>query len=613
MKDTERMMHLPEVQGNLSGIRKSVLEVLESLYKTAVPPGQAVSAELAGTLAALTAQLGREIAVYLNRRGQVVAVAVGDTRTVSLPEAAGRRAAHRLSGIRCIHTHPGGDSELSALDLTSLKEMRFDIMAALGVADGDVLQASFAFVAGWGGEEEPLVETVGPLSLDDFIAMDFAYLAGELDRRLEERGRTVSIAVKELAVLVGVERQGAWEAADSLEELAQLAETAGAEVVDRLWQKRDRPDAAYFVGRGKVQDIAAARQERGANLVIFDDELSPAQQRNLEQALGTKVLDRTALILDIFAQRARTHEGKLQVELAQLKYNLPRLGGQGLVLSRLGGGIGTRGPGETKLEVDRRRIRDRIAEIEREIEQIRRHRDLHRQRRQAARIPAVAMVGYTNAGKSTLLNALTAAGVLAEDKLFATLDPTTRKITLPGGQEALLTDTVGFIQKLPHQLVAAFRATLEEVVQADLLLHVIDASHPRCQEQSDAVFRVLAELGAADKPVIPVYNKIDRLDNPHQKERLLRLPDSVAISAQGGEGIAALLERIRAFFRRLRVDAVLLIPYGDSGLLARLYDRGAVNAVEYTDGGIRVHASLPPEETAAYGQYFSPEEVPDDE
>lgn len=607
------MMHLPEVQGNLSGIRKSVLEVLESLYKTAVPPGQAVSAELAGTLAALTAQLGREIAVYLNRRGQVVAVAVGDTRTVSLPEAAGRRAAHRLSGIRCIHTHPGGDSELSALDLTSLKEMRFDIMAALGVADGDVLQASFAFVAGWGGEEEPLVETVGPLSLDDFIAMDFAYLAGELDRRLEERGRTVSIAVKELAVLVGVERQGAWEAADSLEELAQLAETAGAEVVDRLWQKRDRPDAAYFVGRGKVQDIAAARQERGANLVIFDDELSPAQQRNLEQALGTKVLDRTALILDIFAQRARTHEGKLQVELAQLKYNLPRLGGQGLVLSRLGGGIGTRGPGETKLEVDRRRIRDRIAEIEREIEQIRRHRDLHRQRRQAARIPAVAMVGYTNAGKSTLLNALTAAGVLAEDKLFATLDPTTRKITLPGGQEALLTDTVGFIQKLPHQLVAAFRATLEEVVQADLLLHVIDASHPRCQEQSDAVFRVLAELGAADKPVIPVYNKIDRLDNPHQKERLLRLPDSVAISAQGGEGIAALLERIRAFFRRLRVDAVLLIPYGDSGLLARLYDRGAVNAVEYTDGGIRVHASLPPEETAAYGQYFSPEEVPDDE
>ncbi len=608
------MIQLPDVQGNVSGIRKSTLEILESLYKIEVPPGEAVSAELAEVMARLTAQLGREIAVYLNRRGQVVSVAVGDTRTVALPETAGRRAAHRLSGIRCIHTHPTGDSELSALDLTSLKEMRFDLMAALGVdAEAAVSQVSFAYVSGWSGEEETFVDTVGPLSIDDFIAMDLTYLTVQLDRSLEERGKSVSLAEKELAILVGVERQSGWDIADSLEELAQLAETAGAVVVDRLWQKRDRPDAALFVGRGKVQEIAAARQEKGANLIIFDDELSPAQQRNLEQHLGTKVLDRTALILDIFAQRARTHEGKLQVELAQLKYNLPRLGGQGLVLSRLGGGIGTRGPGETKLEVDRRRIRDRIADIEREIALFRRHRDLHRQRRQAARVPGVALVGYTNAGKSTLLNALTAADVLAEDKLFATLDPTTRKITLPGGQEALLTDTVGFIQKLPHQLVAAFRATLEEVVQADLLLHVIDASHPRHQEQSDAVFRVLGELGAADKPVIPVYNKSDRLDNPHLKERLLRNPDSVAISALNGEGIAGLLDRIRAFLRRRSVDAVLLVPYSDSGVLARLYDLGAVNAAEYTDGGIRVSIALPPEEVAVFQQYLLTDEVSDDE
>ncbi len=605
---------MPDIQGNLSGIRKSTLEILENLHKAAVPSGQAVSAELAAVMAQLTAQLGREIAVYLNRRGQVVSVAVGDTRTVSLPEAAGRRAAHRLIGIRCIHTHPVDDSELSALDLTSLKEMRFDLMAAIGVDEhARVSQVSFGFIDGWSGEQEARVETVGPLSLDDFIGMDLAFLIAEIDRRLEERGKTVSLAVREKALLVGVDRQGGWDVADSLAELAQLAETAGAAVADSLWQKRDRPDAAYFVGRGKVQDIAAARQEKGANLVIFDDELSPAQQRNLEQALGTKVLDRTALILDIFAQRARTHEGKLQVELAQLKYNLPRLGGQGLVLSRLGGGIGTRGPGETKLEVDRRRIRERISEIEREIGQIRRHRDLHRQRRQAARIPGIALVGYTNAGKSTLLNALTAADVLAEDKLFATLDPTTRKIVLPGGQEALLTDTVGFIQKLPHQLVAAFRATLEEVVQADLLLHVIDASHPRCQEQSDAVFAVLGELGAADKPVITVYNKTDRLDNPHLKERLLRLPDSVAISALGGEGITALLDLVRAFLRRRSVEIVLIIPYGDSGVLARLYDIGAVNATDYTADGIRVAASLPPGEAAVFRRYISPEEEPDDE
>ncbi len=608
------MISLPDVQGNLSGIRKTTLEILESLHKAAVPPGQAVSGELAAVMAQLTAQLGREIAVYLNRRGQVVSVAVGDTRTVGLPDAAGRRTAHRLSGIRCIHTHPYGDSELSALDLTSLKELRFDLVAALGVdAQGEVSQVSFAFIAGWNGEEGATIETVGPLPPDDFIAMDLAFLTAEIDRRLEDRGKAVSLATKERAILVGVDRQGGWDVADSLAELAQLAETAGAEVLDSLWQKRDRPDAAYFIGRGKVQDIAAARQEKGANLVIFDDELSPAQQRNLEQALGTKVLDRTALILDIFAQRARTHEGKLQVELAQLKYNLPRLGGQGLVLSRLGGGIGTRGPGETKLEIDRRRIRERIAEIEREIGQIRRHRDLHRQRRQAARIPAIALVGYTNAGKSTLLNALTAADVLAEDKLFATLDPTTRRITLPGGQEALLTDTVGFIQKLPHHLVAAFRATLEEVVQADLLLHVIDASHPRCQEQSDAVFAVLGELGAADKPVITVYNKIDRLDNPHRKERLLRLPDSVAISAAGGEGIDILLDRIRAFLRRRSVQTVLVIPYGDSSVLARLYDLGAVNAAEYTADSIRVDASLSPEETAAFRRYITPEEELADE
>ncbi|MDT8901410.1 GTPase HflX [Anaeroselena agilis] len=605
---------MPDVQGNLSGIRKSTREILESLYKVEIPAGEAITADLAALMARLTAQLGRELAVYLNRRGQVVSVAVGDTRTVSLPETAGRRAAHRLSGIRCIHTHPTGDSELSALDLTSLKEMRFDLMAALGVDErASVGQVSFAYISGWEGEGEAAIDTVGPLSLDDFVAMDLAYLTGQIDRRLEERGKSISLAEKEQAILVGVESQSGWDVADSLEELAQLAETAGATVVGKMWQKRDRPDAALFVGRGKVLEIAAARQEKGANLVIFDDELSPAQQRNLEQSLGTKVLDRTALILDIFAQRARTHEGKLQVELAQLKYNLPRLGGQGLVLSRLGGGIGTRGPGETKLEVDRRRIRERIADIEREIRLIRRHRELHRQRRQDARIPGVALVGYTNAGKSTLLNALTAADVLAEDKLFATLDPTTRKITLPGGQEALLTDTVGFIQKLPHQLVAAFRATLEEVVQAELLLHVIDASHPLHQEQSDAVFRVLGELGAADKPVIPVFNKVDRLDNPHLKERLLRTPDSVAVSALGGEGIAALLDRIRAFLRRRSVDAVLLIPYSDSGVLARLYDLGAVNAAEYTDGGIRVSIALPPEEAAVFQQYLVTDEVPTDE
>ena len=602
---------MPDVQGNLSGIRKNIIEMLESIYEMPLPAGQTITMELAQILAKLTTQLNREIAVYINRRGQIVNIAVGDTRTINLPETAGRRSAGRLSGIRCIHTHPNGDSQLSSLDSTSLQEMRFDLMAALGVENSEIAQVSFGFISGLTPEETLQVQTVGPLSLDDFVSMDLNYLVTQIDRVLETRSKTTSLAENEYAILVGVQRQSGWDIADSLQELAQLADTAGAQVVGTLSQKRERPDAAFFIGRGKVQEIAQMRQEKTANLIIFDDELSPAQQRNLEQTLGTKVLDRAALILDIFAQRARTHEGKLQVELAQLRYNLPRLGGQGLVLSRLGGGIGTRGPGETKLEVDRRRIRVRIGDIEHEIDQIKKQRTLHRQRRQEACIPSAALVGYTNAGKSTLLNTLTAAGVLTEDKLFATLDPTTRKITLPDGEIALITDTVGFIQKLPHQLIAAFRATLEEVVQADLLLHVIDASHPRHQEQSDAVFKVLGELGAADKPLITVFNKVDAVDNPHELERLLRQPDSVAISALNNTGVDVLLSAIRKSLFRQKTNLTLLIPYSDSGVLARLYDNGTVSAVEYEPEGIRVKVALPPTALDSFIQYAAGEMTSD--
>ena len=323
-----------------------------------------------------------------------------------------------------------------------------------------------------------------------------------------------------------------------------MAKTAGAEVVAKTYQKRDKPDSALFLGKGKIQEISLLVQEHNANLVICDDELSPSQQRNLEQVLGAKVIDRTELILDIFAQRAQSHEGKLQVELAQLKYKMPRIGGQGLVLSRLGGGIGTRGPGETKLEVDKRRIRSRINDIEKLIENVKKHRQLHRENRIASNIPTIALVGYTNAGKSTLLNKLTAAEVLAEDKLFATLDPTTRKIVLPNGQEALLTDTVGFIQKLPHQLVSAFRATLEEVKVADLLLHVIDASHINYEEQMQAVISVLKELKIVDKPTVLVFNKVDKIDEEITINKLLQYHNSVAISAKDGQKLENLMDLI---------------------------------------------------------------------
>lgn len=330
-----------------------------------------------------------------------------------------------------------------------------------------------------------------------------------------------------------------WEAEDSLEELAQLAISAGAEPALRVLQERALPDPRTLIGPGKTQEVRELC-ERGIDLVIFDNDLTGSQQRNLEAALKRKVIDRTGLILDIFAQRARSKEGKLQVELAQLKYLLPRLTGHGVELSRLGGGIGTRGPGETQLEVDRRRIRRRIAKIEEALEKVRRHRALLRRHRQKQALPTAAVVGYTNAGKSSLLNALTRANLPVADKFFATLDPTLRKVTLPDERAILLSDTVGFIRKLPHQLVAAFKATLEEVRAADLLLHVIDISHPHWQSQEQGVIAVLEELGVADKPLINVYNKVDKLPYPEAVAFLARRPRSVVTSAKMGRGLGVL-------------------------------------------------------------------------
>jgi GTP-binding protein HflX len=324
-----------------------------------------------------------------------------------------------------------------------------------------------------------------------------------------------------------------------LEELAQLAVSAGAESAFRVLQERSVPDPRTLIGRGKAEDIRELCEE-GVDLVIFDDDLTGSQQRNLEATLQRKVIDRTGLILDIFAQRARSREGKLQVELAQLKYLLPRLTGHGADLSRLGGGIGTRGPGETQLEVDRRRIRRRVIKIEEELEKVQRHRALLRRRRQKQALPTAALVGYTNAGKSSLLNALTHAKLPVADKFFVTLDPTLRKVILPGGRAVLLSDTVGFIKKLPHQLVAAFKATLEEMRASDLLLHVIDIAHPQWQDQEQAVTAVLEELGMATKPLISLYNKVDKLPHPEAIAFLSRRPRSVVTSANTGAGLSEL-------------------------------------------------------------------------
>jgi GTP-binding protein HflX len=344
--------------------------------------------------------------------------------------------------------------------------------------------------------------------------------------------------------------ENGWNVEDSIEELGLLASTAGAEVVGVMIQRRNRPTPAHYLGKGKLEELAALRSDLNYDLVLFDDELSPTQQRNLEEAIGVKIIDRTALILDIFAKRARTHEGRLQVELAQDEYLLPRIAGQWSHLERLGGGIGTRGPGETQIETDRRLIRNKIHRLQREIEKIRRHRALYRRQRTTQGIPVVALIGYTNSGKSTLINALTNANVFVEDKLFATLDPTTRRITLPDRRQFLLTDTVGFIQKLPTLVVAAFRATLEELKEADLLLHVIDITHHNAAEQSDTVEKTLDNLGLSNKPCIPVLNKLDIIA-PSEKEMasfsntsVIKEHDAVLISAIKGWGFRGLQDKI---------------------------------------------------------------------
>lgn len=403
----------------------------------------------------------------------------------------------------------------------------------------------------------------------------------------------IPVAMREKAILVGVELPGEdfAQTSSSLEELARLADTAGAEVLGRLTQKRSRPDAATLLGRGKAEEVAELCRSTGADLVIIDRELSPGQGRNLEAIIGGRVIDRTQLILDIFARRARTSEGKLQVELAQLNYLLPRLIGKGVELSRLGGGIGTRGPGETKLEVDRRRIRQRIRDLKKELENVKKHRDLLRRERKETPVPLVSLVGYTNAGKSTILRMLTGADVLVEDKLFATLDPTTRRVVLPNNETILITDTVGFIQRLPHHLVAAFRATLEEVVEADLLLHVVDASHPNYEGQIEAVNQVLETLGAAAKPTLMVYNKIDLVD----KEELLR-PDNrhpaVLLSALSGEGADNLLAAVERLLAAGRLRTTFFVPYQKSGMLALLHEKGRVLQQEHGQEGITVEAEI---------------------
>ena len=390
------------------------------------------------------------------------------------------------------------------------------------------------------------------------------------------------------ALLISLDT-GEYDAEISLAELEELVKTAGADPAFTLLQKRPAPDTATCLGSGMAREAADLIAREGLDLAVFDRELTPTQIRNLEELFGVRVIDRTTLILDIFAQRARSREGKLQVELAQLKYLLPRLSGQGVALSRLGGGIGTRGPGETKLETDRRHIRRRIDHLREELREVEADRTVTARRREKTGTLTVALVGYTNAGKSTLMNRLTQAGVLAEDKLFATLDPTARALKLPGGRTVLLIDTVGLIRRLPHHLVEAFKSTLEQAARADVLLNICDASDPQAGDHLRVTEELLQSLGAADKPILPVLNKWDAVADPAQAPHL---PGAVRLSALKGEGVEALLAAVEAALPVKTVDVELLLPFAKSGLAARLREEGALLSEEYVPEGLRITARV---------------------
>jgi len=428
-------------------------------------------------------------------------------------------------------------------------------------------------------------------------------------RRITELPPELQALRLERAVLVGLSRgrDGA-EAEASLAELGRLADTAGAEVIETVIHRRDTPDPATFIGKGKAQEVRDIVRATGADTVIVDEELSPGQLRNLEEVFGCKVIDRTALIIDIFAQHAHSSEGKAQVELAQLTYFLPRLRGWGESMSRLGGGIGTRGPGETKLEVDRRRIRKRISKLRDDIKDLEKTRDTKRRERVRSRVPSVALVGYTNAGKSTLLNRLTQAGVLVEDRLFSTLDPTTRRLELPDGRPIVLTDTVGFVRKLPHGLVEAFKSSLEEAVRADLLLHLVDGSEQDPEAEYIAVRDVLGEIGAAPVPELIVVNKIDVVSEVALARLKRRFPEAVLVSAETGDGIEKLLTRVVAAVPRPEIEVDLLVPYDRGDVVAALHAAGAVLAEEYVEAGTKLRARLREDQMGRLDAYLVPTE-----
>lgn len=511
------------VHGNTQGIKRHILNMLEDIYD--IKCYDFISQDILDVMAKVTYEYKREVLVAVSRQGNVVSVALGSFDSGSITVDNQRKG---LNGIRLIHTHPNGNSKLSQADISALQRQKFDCIAAAGVNNsGQIVDYHIGYLTANG------VKIIQTQDINDRQYLDYIKEYDKEIKNLKENLFYENVSENERVILACITKSDK-EAEINLQELKSLAESAGAEVVAMFKQKKDKPDPKFMLGKGKIEEIKIAIQNHNADTLIMDNELSAIMVKNLENELQVKVIDRSNLILDIFASRAQSMEGKLQVELAQLKYSLPKLLNTGIKMDRLRQGIGMRGPGEKKLETDRRRIKNRIKELEEKINKLEKERDLRRSRRAKSFMPTVALVGYTNAGKSTIMNLLSGSDVLAENKLFATLDPVTRKVYTEKGYY-VLTDTVGFIRKLPHEFIDAFKSTLEEAVQADLILHVMDYSDDNLFLQYEAVIDVLEKIGAANKTVINVYNKIDiaqeeRLDIP-------AINNSVFISALTGQGV----------------------------------------------------------------------------
>ena len=532
---------MKRIYGNTGGLKANHFRRLENLYRRRIPPEFLITSELTRDISLISHELNRQIGLLIDRSGQIAYVIVGDHQKIVIPDTdAYRITPGRLKGLRCVHTHLS-DEPLTRDDLTDLALLRLDMMAAVTVsADGLPRQVHTGHILPGDTAEAPYQQLppihphqleIGCLQLIKALEDELAHVRASYDADLK----------KERALLVSVSTAPKKIALDSMAELKELALSGGIHVIGTVLQHRNQTDTRFLMGIGKLQELTILALQKDVTLIVFDQELNASQIRSITDQIALKVIDRTQLILDIFAQRAQTREGKLQVELAQLKYLLPRLVMKNTAMSRLTGGIGGRGPGETKLEINRRRVRDRIGRLEKELTQVRKHRKQQKARRQKKGLPVISIIGYTNAGKSTLLNTLTKSNELAESRLFATLDPASRRLKFPRDIEVIITDTVGFIKNLPKDLMVAFRATLEELESADLLLHVIDISNPRFEDQVESVEKILADLNLHRIPTIRVLNKKDRVP-PETLPGLVRSSKGIAISAIDSATLGELIQ-----------------------------------------------------------------------